>query len=293
MSYLKTYSNFLKKHLKITRPLKIVCDASNGVAGMVLKEVFGNYPKVKMILINGKPDGRFPAHGPNPLAEGALEDCAKRVKKEKADFGAVFDADGDRVFFIDEKGRPIPSFLASALLFQNSSPPHVADEPVYQALKMLKIIPLKKLFPSRIGTFFIKAEMSRVKAGAAGEYSGHFYFKEFFGSDSGVMALIKVMNFLSKENQSLSDYLRQFSNFSILMENKPFTGDFEELKKNLEKKFSKKALRVEKRDGLTFVFRDSFLNVRPSNTEPLIRLTCGAFDKKTSKHLLNSLHSFK
>ncbi len=286
MNYLQSYSSFLKKFLKVQRPLKVVCDASNGIAGMVVRAVFGNHPKIKLILINGKPNGNFPAHGPNPLADSALNQCVEKVKKEKADLGAVFDADGDRVFFIDETGRPLPSFLTSILLFESSKPPFVADELVFQSLRLMKAFPPKELKPSKVGSYYVKTEMKKHKAGVAGEYSGHFYFKDFFGADSGMMALIKVLNLLSKSDNTLLAQIKNLPEFFIEMKNQKFQGNFSDLQNQLEKRFSKSAVKIEKRDGLSVIFKDSFLNIRASNTEPLIRLTAGAKTKKYCYKLL-------
>src|SRR3989344_7882762 len=291
MNYLQIYSNFLKKHIKVSRPMSVVCDASDGVSGIVLKKVFRNHPKIKLVLINGKPNGRFPAHGPNPLSSGALDQCAKRVLKEGADMGAVFDADGDRIFFIDEKGIPLPSFKSAAVLFLNSTPPFVADELVYQSLKLMKIIPQKNLFPAKVGTYFIKNKMGKTKASIAAEYSGHFYFKDFFGADSGLMTLIKMSNLLSKSGDTLSQHVNRLPAFSIISENKPLENDFLDFKNKLKARPLKGVIKMEERDGLSLIFSDSFLNVRASNTEPLLRMTCGAVSKEVCKKIIKKLET--
>jgi len=289
MKYLETYAKFLKKHIKVSRSLRVVCDASDGVSGIVLKEVFKNHPKTKLVLINGKPNGKFPAHGPNPLASGALDQCTKQVLKEGADLGAVFDADGDRIFFIDEKGIPLPSFKTAAILFLNSAPPFVADELIYQSLKLMKAVPKRTLFPSKVGSYFVKEKMKKTKANIAAEYSGHFYLKDFFGADSGLMTLIKMSNLLSKSDDTLSQHVNQLPAFSIIVENKPLKDDFLVFKNKLKEKSLKGVVKMEERDGLSLIFPDSFLNIRASNTEPLLRITCGSVSEKVGKDLIKKI----
>lgn len=285
MNYLKIYSQFLNKYLKVARPLKIVCDASNGSAGPVLKETFKNHQKIKLILINQKPNGNFPAHGPNPLVQGAMEEAAKRVLKEKADLGAVFDADADRIFFIDDKGQMLPSYLTSIVLFKASRPPFVADELVYQSLRLLKIFSRKDLLPSKVGSYYLKTAMQKYKANVSAEYSGHFYFKDFFYADSGMLALIKMCNFIS-QNGLLSEFLKSLPVFSIqAIEIK--NADFKIYEREAKKIATIKKTKIERRDGISLVFKDGFLNLRASNTEPLIRLTAGARNKADCLDLLN------
>ncbi|TSC59410.1 MAG: phosphomannomutase [Parcubacteria group bacterium Gr01-1014_107] len=287
MTYLKTYSDFLRKRLKIKKPLKIVCDASNGTAGLVLKKVFIGASLIKMILINGKPNGRFPAHGPNPLSGGALDQASLWVRRKKADLGAVFDADGDRVFFIDNQGKPIPSFVTALLLFQSAKPPLVADEIVFQTIKAMKTLSVKSLFPSKVGSFFVKAEMRKRKANIAAETSGHFYFKDFFYADAGILTLIKICNFLSSSRERLSDLLKKIPRQVILTDEVKIHNRTWQ-KKLLYSPFLKKS-KVVKRDGLTVLLSRGFLNVRASNTEPLLRLTCSLPTESQCRKIINSL----
>jgi len=313
MSHLKLYTKFLNKNLKISRPLKIVCDASNGTVGPVLKETFKNNKKIKLILINQKSDGNFPAHGPNPLAKGAMDETSKRVIKEKADLGAVFDADADRVFFVDDKGNQLPSYLSSIVLFEASKPPFIADELVYQSLRFLKIFSRKDLLPSKVGSYFVKVKMKEIKANVSAEYSGHFYFKDFFYADSGMLALIKMCNFISSSEDiwtstlvhnvraktkyrskvgyisksgQLSEFIEKLPEFSI-QTSEIKNADVGEYEKKLQKIAREKKAKIEKRDGITLIFENGFLNLRPSNTEPIIRVTCGARTEEEGKEIIN------
>jgi len=289
MEYLTSYSNFLKKHLKVSRSLKVVCDSSNGTTGFVLKKVFEKNPNIKLILINDKPDGNFPAHGPNPLSPGALDQTVEKVLKEKADFGAIFDADGDRVFFIDDKGQLLSSFISAIFLFKNSKPPFVADETSYQALKIIRAFSKKNLRPSKVGYPFIRSKMKESKASAAVEYSGHFYFKEFFGADSGIFAFIKMLNFISKSRTCLSQFVRKQPNLFVELEQIEIESELNYWENRVKDYFLKHNFKIENRDGITAVSLWQFINIRASNTEPLLRLTCGSKLKTDCKKAVADL----
>src|SRR3990167_6992312 len=176
--FINIYSDFLKKNLNPQKKLKVIFDCSNGTAGPILKQLTINNEQLTTYFINDKPDGNFPAHGPNPLKSGALKQLQNKVKKYKADLGIIFDADGDRVFFIDNLGRFINPDAIAKLLIWN--------------LKPKKII-----IDVRTG-WLIKKMMRKTNADFAAEYSGHYYFKNFFFVDSGILAAIEIINAISK-----------------------------------------------------------------------------------------------
>lgn len=274
-NYKKIYLDFLKKHIKVERPLKVVFDASNGPAGIFVKDLWKGTP-IEAILIHDDIDPDFKAHAPNPLLPGASDSCAKAILKHKADLGVIFDADGDRAFFLDNKGVMIPACFVTSLLFKESKPPFVADELVYQSLAMLKLFPEKDLIPSRIGAYFIKEKMKTEGAGAGAEYSGHYYFKDFFGADSGLFAAIKVIQALSEISESVSTWRAQFGEHKILTTEIHTDGkDMKTIYTEVEKKYKPLARRVDTRDGFTFVFDTYWINVRSSNTEPIMRIVSG------------------
>lgn len=285
--YLNLYIDFLSKSADVKKPLKIVFDCSNGTTGLVLKKF--KTPNSKFYILNSNPNGRFPAHGPNPLLAGAMGQLQRAVLKHKADLGVAFDADGDRAFFTDNKGRIVPSFTIAELLFLENSNPFVADLIVFKALEKLGITKEHKIFPSRVGTYFVKDLMRRKKATIVAEFSGHYYFKDFFYSDSGIITAIKVMNAVSQLSYSLADFwdlgAKGFSlvNFDVRVKNQS------RFLRKITEKYRKKAVEISKLDGITFDFGDSFLIVRPSNTEPLLRFFVGGKDgesvKKTKKEI--------
>lgn len=278
MNYFKIYADFLKKFLQVKRPLFVVLDAFNGASGIVATEIFSDYPLIQLICLNNLPDGDFPAHGPNPLLAGALKELCQKVVKQKADLGIALDADGDRALFVDNLGRSVPAYVIACLIFQNRRPPFVVDEPLFKILQQLKVIDLKNIILSRVGYAFIRAVMRQSNSSSTAEYSGHYCFEETFQADSALFTLIQVLNNLSAQKQTLAEFYDSLPPFTVDMENFKFKEetDWLAIRKKFVGYFSGKAKEIAERDGLTFDFGESWLNVRLSNNEPLLRFTAGA-----------------
>lgn len=278
--YKKQYVDFLKKHLSVKRPLKVVFDASNGPTGLVVQDLFKD-TLIDAIFINTDIDPDFKAHGANPVANGASDQCVQVIKEKGADLGVIFDADGDRAVFIDEKGEILHACFVAALLFSIAQPPYVADDMVYQSLRMLKVVPEETLLPSRIGAYFLKEKMREHKASCGGEYSGHFFFKDFFNVDSGIFTAVQVLNAFSRMNQSLSLWRASFGEHVIKAKEIKTAGkDMPAIYAKLEQDIGKEVERVEKRDGLTFIFKNFWINTRSSNTEPIMRIIGGGKEQE-------------
>ena len=179
--FINIYSDFLKKNLNPQKKLKVIFDCSNGTAGPILKQLTINNEQLTTYFINDKPDGNFPAHGPNPLKSGALKQLQNKVKKYKADLGIIFDADGDRVFFIDNLGRFInPDAIAKLLIWNLKPKKIIIDIRTGWLIKKIKNQKSKiKIIKSRVGHYFIKKLMRKIDADFSAEYSGHYYFKNF------------------------------------------------------------------------------------------------------------------
>jgi len=272
MKYLNSYVNFLNKSIKLKKPLSVVFDCSNGTTGIVLKKL--KIPFSKKIILNSKPDGNFPAHGPNPSSFKALKQLSSTVKKTKADLGIAFDADGDRAFFVDETGKFIEPYLIAYLLFLNNKPPFVADITTFESLNYAKIAQ-PKTFLSRNGTYFIKKEMLKRKANVGAEFSGHYYFKDFFYADSGIFTAIKVINIVSKLPYSLSNFKKLIPRQVTVKEFNFKSIDYKKITEKLIQLYQKKSKKIIKTDGITFEFKKGWFTIRPSNTEQLIRLYIG------------------
>lgn len=300
MNYIKLYTNFLEKFLKPLRqaqgrpPLKVVFDCSNGTTGKILGELFRD-PSLRsgqpsVFLINKKPDGRFPAHGPNPMLEGAMNDLSKAVLKNKADLGVIFDADGDRVFFVDDRGKEVINDVPIILLAKNFSGPIVLTINVGILARDLLEKSGKKILDSRVGHYFIKQVVRKKKINFAAERSGHYYFKKFFYADSGIFAAIQFINSVSGLKEKLSDWIDELPQYYRSGEINFEIHDKESAMKRVEKYYSESAPKVSRLDGLTMESKEWWFNLRPSNTENLIRLNFEARDRKVFE---KELENFK
>lgn len=274
--FLILYSSFLKKFLKSKRQLKVVFDCSDGTAGGAVKELFKN-SKIKIILINGRPDGNFPAHGPNPLLKGAASQLEKRVKKEKADLGVIFDADGDRVFFVDNRGRWVDPNESAYVLTKLFKPSYVVG------VVSSKRVKTKDAIISRVGHYFFKNLMREKKASLGLEHSGHYYFQKFFYCDSGILAAVEVINFVSGLKIDFAGWLDALPKYYRSGEINFEVKDKEKITRKIEKEYGGAADKISKLDGLTMEFNWGWFNIRPSNTEPLLRLNVEAASKKVLK----------
>jgi phosphomannomutase len=284
MDYVSKYVEFLKKHIDIKRPLKIVCDTSNGAASIVLEKLV-NIPNMELILINSIPDPEFPAHGPNPTITGATDMLSQTVLKVGADFGVIFDADGDRAFFVDNQGELLLSFVIAAIWFSYSIPPFVTDELEYLSLTTNGLFKEQDVIPTHVGTIFIKEAMQKSNAILGAEFSGHFYFKEFFGLDSGIFSMIYAANVLSKQDKTLSELHKKFSRQALVSDNIALEKTtWNKVLENLKKETSSITKNSFSREGLTLITENGWVNVRASHTEPLIRISVGATTKEIAEH---------
>ncbi len=292
MDYVSLYTNFIKKHTKLERPLSIVCDCSNGATGEILKKLLPELGLNNYTLLNENPDPEFPAHGPNPMLPGVLDGLCKTVVEKKADFGVAFDADGDRAFFIDEKGNVLTSIAIAALLFRHSEAPFVADELVYQALHHMKLFKHGELHPSRVGVFFIKQVMKQVQATTGAEFSGHFYFKDFFGADSGIFAMIRVLSILSSMPQALSEFVATLPQHSVKNIDLKIAGkNWEAIQKRIIGTYASEDAHIERREGITLQLPAGWVNIRPSNTEPILRIYAGTGTESESDMLVEKIQA--
>ncbi|MBI4034236.1 MAG: hypothetical protein HY378_01670 [Candidatus Brennerbacteria bacterium] len=285
-NYRKLYLQSITKKADVKKPLKVVFDCSNGTTSAVFKGL--KIKNVKLIFINNKLDGNFPAHGPNPLEPGAMKQVEKAVVKNEADLGAVFDGDADRVFFIDNKGRFLPSYVTAHLLAMAHKPPFVAD--IFTFNPLIYMGTKKRLYPSRVGYYFMSKTAKRHKASFGAEWSNHYSFRETYYADSALLAAIRVMNILSKLPYSLADFFDLLPDFHYEQFNKK-TGNPSALMKKIVKVYQKRVTKRSRLDGYLFDFREWFLIVRPSNTEPLLRLFVGSRNKKIFRRELKKLKS--
>jgi len=283
------YLRFLERFVNIEKKLRVVMDCSNGPAGVLVPKL--KLPKGTKFVLNAKLDGTFPAHGPDPLAQASLDAIRKEVLRRKADLGVVFDADGDRAVFVDETGKHVQSAAILILLSLFEQPPFVADVMVHQFAKTMH--PNFKHFSlavSRVGSYFVKQVMRKTRASIGAEYSGHYYFKDFFYADSACIAAIKVMNALSRLPYSMRDFV----DFLPALYHEQFNVRVLDAGKTMAKirmRFEKQARSVTTLDGLLFEFETSWFLVRPSNTEPLLRFFIGATTNAGKENLVAELRT--
>lgn len=272
--FLEVYSKFLQKFLDPRQPLKIVFDCSNGAAGLILKKFTTNNSKLKIYFINENPDGRFPGHGPDPLKKEkwkAFRDLRFAVRKYKADLGAVFDADADRVFFVDNLTRPVEPDIAARLLIWRLRPQKIViDVRAGWLLRKFRISNFEfRFFESKVGHSFIERKMVAEQADFGAEHSGHYYFKKFFYLDSGILAAIEVINAVSRLPYKFSDFVDLLPPYYRREIDFPLN----------QLRYKTQAGLLKKLGRLRMEFPDWWFNLHFSETEPLLRLDVEAVEK--------------
>ena len=270
---------------EIKRPLKIAIDTGNGVMGDILPDLLKGLPQIKFVPLYFKPDGRFPNHDANPLKAENLVDLQKAVIAKKCDLGVAFDGDGDRVAFVDENGTAVPGDLAGALMAQMLLLKNKGAKVLYdvratkalpEAIAKAGGVPLE----SRVGHSHIKAGMRTQKVLMAAELSGHYYFRDFFYSDSGETAFFLVLSLLSqgtlKASERVAPLLRYHHTGEINFE----VHDAAKTIAAAEAKYGPSAKSISKIDGVSIDMGSWWFNLRMSNTEPVVRLNLESLTSK-------------
>ncbi len=292
MNHYQEYAEFLKKFVSVASPIRVVFDSSDGATGPVLHELFTTHQLINSILINSKPNGEFPAHGPNPLARGAQKDLRIVVKKNNADLGVIFDADGDRVFFIDNEGREIRSDIAALLMSEVFQGPFVFDIRAGYALRDRLDETKKKAIYSRVGHVFMKRAMREHGAEFGGELSGHFYFKDFFFADSGIVAALTMIRIVSQLVQNESSLAARLDSIPATYYSGEVSITVSRNDSAIERvvsAFQAVAEHVDHTDGVRIDAKDFWISVRASNTEPVIRFVLEAREKSVFNRELKKL----
>ena len=265
----------------------VVFDASGGAAGIIMKQVLRNAPHIDAFYVNAEPDGTFALHDPNPLAPRAMETLSSVVVRRRSDVGIIFDADGDRMFAVDNNGRIIDPDVVAYFLATYLKPKTIVHDlnTGFLIRKGLKLELGTKMKEERVGHYFIKKTMRKMNAGLGVEHSGHYYFKDFFFCDSGLFAAVSFLSAMSRLPYRLSDFISFLPPvFRIPETNFKMKRGHERavvaLNQSLARLYPK---RISRRDGLRMEFNDWWFSVRPSNTEPLIRLNLEASGEKELK----------
>ncbi len=269
-------------------PLRVVVDAANGMAGVMLPPVLERLPQLDVVRCFFEPDGTFPNHEPNPLLPENREFIVAKVTEERADLGVAYDGDADRCFFVDDEGEFVPgdfvtALLAEAMLSKSSAEGEKviydvrASWAVPQTIERFGGTPLI----NRVGHAFIKQRMRAEDAVFAGEVSAHYYFRDFSQADTGVVPFLIMLELLSRNETPLSELLRPYrERFFLTGEiNTPVT-DVPLKLQELKERYTAEGGRVSHLDGISIDFDDWHFNVRPSNTEPLLRLNLEALSEE-------------
>jgi phosphomannomutase len=262
------------------KPLKVVIDAANGMAGAMLPPVLAHLP-IEAVECYFEPDGSFPNHEPNPLLPENREFIVRKTLEVGADLGVAFDGDADRCFFVDDTGEFVPGDFATALFAQGvleKEPGATVIYDVRASWAVAETIERAGGTPvvNRVGHASIKDRMREVDAAFAGEVSGHYYFREFSQADTGVVPFLIMLERISKGGARLSELLRPFrERYFITGELNTPVADVPAKLAELEERFGPEGT-VSHLDGLSVEAADWHFNVRPSNTEPLLRLNLEA-----------------
>jgi phosphomannomutase len=262
------------------KPLRVVIDAANGIAGAMLPPILERLP-VDARTYFFEPDGSFPNHEPNPLLPENREFIISKTLEEGADLGVAFDGDADRCFFVDDVGEFVPGDFVTALLAESILEKEPGANIIYdvraswavpETIERAGGVPLV----NRVGHAFIKHRMRKEDAAFGGEVSGHYYFREFSQADSGVVPFLLMLELISKRGQKLSEILAPYrEHYFLTGELNTPVADVPLKLQELKERYGREGS-VSHLDGISVDFDDWHFNVRPSNTEPLLRLNLEA-----------------
>ena len=270
-------------NLREIRSLKIVIDAGNGMAGYTAPAIFARL-NCEVIPMYFELDGSFPNHEANPLDESTLVDLKKAVKEHSADLGLAFDGDADRCFLVDENGEGINPSSLTALIAERELKKNPGSKIIYNLISSRTVqevisenngIGLR----SRVGHSNIKKLMAETGAIFGGEHSGHFYFKDFWRADSGALAALHAIAALGTSKESISELLASYSRYVQSGEINTKVADVQQATEIVKQRYSSTEIEIDYLDGLTVNGDSWWFNLRPSNTEPLLRLNVEAKDQ--------------
>jgi phosphomannomutase len=262
----------------VLRPLRVVADTANGMGGLVVPRVFDGLP-FSLELLYPELDGSFPNHPADPIQPENLHDLRTRVLETGADVGLAFDGDADRVFLVDEKAQPVSGSLTTAMVAKAMLDKHPGSVIIHNLIcsRAVREVILENggtPVQTRVGHSFIKAVMAETGAVFGGEHSGHYYFRDNFRADSGLIAALVVLELLSRADRPLSEVRRPFERYADSGEINTDVPDPHAVIEHVAAAYASCA--QERLDGLTVDAGDWWFNVRPSNTEPLLRLNVEA-----------------
>jgi phosphomannomutase len=265
------------------RPLQVLADTANGMGGFVVPKVFAGLPFEVRIMYE-ELDGTFPNHPADPLNPANLVDLQRRILEVGADVGLAFDGDADRVFLIDEKGQSISGSTTTAMVAKAMLQRNPGATILYNLICSKSVPAVIREnggvgVRTRVGHSYIKHDMAETNAVFAGEHSGHYYFRDNYRADSGIITALIVLELMSTSNQPLSEIAAPFHRFAASGEINTTVANPKDTVQRLTATLREEGVDVEELDGLTADFGTWWFNLRPSNTEPLLRLNVEAPDE--------------
>ncbi|MEW2580925.1 phosphomannomutase/phosphoglucomutase [Streptomyces syringium] len=272
--------------LRKSRPLKVVVDAGNGMGGHTVPTVFDGLP-IDLVPMYFELDGTFPNHEANPLDPANLVDLQAKVRETGADIGLAFDGDADRCFVVDERGEPVSPSAITALVAARELAKHPGGTVIHNLITSWSVPEVVKEnggkpVRTRVGHSFIKEEMARTGAIFGGEHSAHYYFRDFWNADTGMLAALHVLAALGGQDGPLSDLVRQYDRYAASGEINSTVADQAGRAAAVRTAYEGlDGAELDELDGLTVTSTDWWFNLRASNTEPLLRLNVEARDADT------------
>ena len=283
---LEGYGRYLRElvDLSAIRPLKVAVDAGNGMGGHTVPAVLSGLP-LEIIPLYFELDGNFPNHEANPLEPANLVDLQALVRESGADIGLAFDGDADRCFVVDERGEPVAPSAITALVAGRELDKEPGASIIYNLITSRAVPELVEekggvAIRTRVGHSFIKAQMADTGAVFGGEHSAHYYFRDFWGADSGMLAAMHTLAALGEQEATLSQVMAEYTRYAASGEINSTLDSAEAQVERMEAvltAFAGRAESVDRLDGVTVDLGDgSWFNLRASNTEPLLRLNAEA-----------------
>jgi phosphomannomutase len=272
------------------RPLKVVVDAGNGMGGHTVPTVLADLP-LNVVPMYFELDGTFPNHEANPLDPKNIIDLQARVLAESADLGLAFDGDADRCFVVDERGEGVPPSAITALVAARELAKHPGGTVIHNLITSWSVPEVVKEHGgtpvrTRVGHSFIKQEMARRGAVFGGEHSAHYYFRDFWNADTGMLAALHVLAALGGQDGPLSELVASYDRYAGSGEINSTVDDQTARTALVRETFATRdGVTLDELDGLTVTAADWWFNLRPSNTEPLLRLNVEARDEETMRRI--------
>jgi phosphomannomutase len=286
LDLLAEYADHVRSFVDVAslRPLRVAVDAANGMAGLVVPPVFDGLP-VELVPLYFELDGTFPNHPASPIEPENLEDLTALVRRERCDIGLAFDGDADRMFCVDGDGRPVPPSLVTAIIAERMLVAYPGAAILYNLI-CSRIVPetIERAggvaVRTRVGHSFIKSVMKETGAVFGGEHSGHYYFRDNYRADSGLIAAVVLLEALSAHGGTLAELVAPYD---VYVQSGEVNSEVADVDANIARVAAAFAERgdADYADGLTVSTGTWWFNLRPSNTEPMLRLNVEAVDAET------------